>query len=99
VTRCPAGLGPCLPVRTTSDELAEHLGRSIEALRESRGETLETVARRIPSMDPSYLSAIEGGRHAVTIVTAARIARALGVSLSDLVNDLPPAPGVTDPDT
>ncbi len=56
--------------------------------RENRGETLEDVAGRIPRLDPRYLGEIELGWHAPTIVTAKRLADALGTSLKDLVRKL-----------
>lgn len=77
-----------MPRRTTSDPVAEEFGAAVRAARERRGETLETVARRIPRLDPAYLAAVERGNHAVSIVTAARLAEALGMKLSDLVRDL-----------
>lgn len=79
-----------MPRRTTSDPVAEEFGIAVRAARERRGETLEAVARRIPRLDPAYLAAVERGNHAVSIVTAARLADALGLTLSDLVRSVPP---------
>jgi transcriptional regulator with XRE-family HTH domain len=79
-----------VPRRTTSDPAANAFGRAVRAARERRGESLETVARRIPRLDPAYLAAIERGGHAVSIVTAVRIAEGLEMTLSDLVRDVGP---------
>jgi transcriptional regulator with XRE-family HTH domain len=82
-----------LPRRTKADATAEAFGAAVRREREARGETLETVAGRIPrtgrgggpiTMDPKYLLSIEGGWHSPTVSTAKQIADALEVSLSDL---------------
>ena len=48
-------------------------------------------------MDAKYLSSIEGGWHSPTITTAAQIAKALGVPLTELVRDLSAASDDDDP--
>ena len=69
--------------RTDRDPTAVAFGA---AVREVRGErTLNEVAHYIPGMDPKYLGEIELGWHAPTIITAKRIADALGTPLSKLV--------------
>ncbi len=67
---------------------AEAFGAAVRRAREDRGETLEDVAGRVPRLDPRYLGEIELGWHAPTIVTAKRLADALGTPLKDLVRDL-----------
>ncbi len=85
---CPADLTSGVPPRTTSDPIAAAFGQAVRSAREARGETLETVAGRVPKLDPSYLAGIERGAHAATIPSAARIASALGMTLSELVRQL-----------
>lgn len=58
-----------VPRRTTSDRATRAFGRPVRVAQERREKSLETVARRIPRLDPAYLAAIEGGSHAVSIVT------------------------------
>jgi transcriptional regulator with XRE-family HTH domain len=83
------------------DPVAARFGAAIREVRTRRGETLEDVAGRIPAtakradsrgrpttMDPKYLSEIEAGWHAPSIVTAKLIAEALDVALADLVRDV-----------
>lgn len=91
-----------MPRRTeTPDPVAAAFGSAIRHAREARGEPLEEVAGRIPSvakrgdqrgqavtMDPKYLAEIERGWHAPFVVTAKRIADALGVPLAELVAGL-----------
>jgi transcriptional regulator with XRE-family HTH domain len=77
-----------VPRRTRADETAARFGEAIRAARDSRGETLEAVARRLPTMDPKYLGEIERGWHSPTISTAKRIADALDTTLADLVSGL-----------
>ena len=83
------------------DPVAAAFGAAVRERREARNETLEDVAGRIPAaakrsqprgqptkMNPKYLSEIERGWHAPSIVTAQRLAEALEVPLADLVRDL-----------
>jgi transcriptional regulator with XRE-family HTH domain len=79
------------------DPVAKAFGEALRRVRESRGETLEAIAGRIPTigrngrattMDPRYLGEIELGWHAPTVPTAKRIAEALETDLADLVRDL-----------
>lgn len=91
-----------MPRRATApDPVALAFGRALLAARESRGETLETVAGRIRiagrngpgTMDPRYLGEIEAGWHAPTIIRAVELARALETDLASLVANLPDPPG------
>jgi transcriptional regulator with XRE-family HTH domain len=77
-----------VPRRDRADETAARFGEAVRAAREARGETLEAVARRLPTMDPKYLGEIERGWHSPTISTAKRIADALQTPLADLVRVL-----------
>ena len=64
------------------------IGQRILATRHDRGLSQGMVARRA-GVDPSYLSRIERGNVQPTVRTAARIAAALRMSLSDLLKPLP----------
>jgi ribosome-binding protein aMBF1 (putative translation factor) len=88
VDPCPAPTAALVPARTSRDPAAVAFGAAVRATREARGLSVETVARDIPRMDAAYLAAIECGWHAVTIVTAKRIAVALEVPLAELVRDV-----------
>lgn len=73
----------------TPNPIALAFGSAVRRTRDASGLTLEEVARDVPRLDPRYLGEIELGHHAPTIITAKRIADALGVSLGELVQDLP----------
>jgi transcriptional regulator with XRE-family HTH domain len=77
-----------VPRRARADETAARFGEAVRAAREARGETLDAVAHRLPTMDPKYLGEIERGWHSPTISTAKRIADALEVRFAVLVEDL-----------
>ncbi|MHB8660143.1 MAG: helix-turn-helix domain-containing protein [Solirubrobacteraceae bacterium] len=77
-----------MPRRAKGDETTIRFGEAIKAAREARDESLETVARRVPSLDPKYLASLEGGWHSPTISTAKRLADALETSLAELVRDI-----------
>ena len=77
-----------MPRRAKADPVAQRLGQAIRAAREEREETLEDVAHRIPTMNAKYLGEIERGWHAPSIVTAKRVADALGTPLAELVRDV-----------
>jgi transcriptional regulator with XRE-family HTH domain len=68
--------------------VAQRFGEAVRSARSDRRETLEQVARRIPTMDAKYLGEIERGWHAPTIVTVKRIADALETTVSDLTAGL-----------
>ena len=84
---CPPRRTAAVPRRAKADPVAQRFGQAIRTAREEREETLEDVARRIPTMDAKYLGEIERGWHAPSIVTAKRIADALEVQLGELVWD------------
>ncbi len=80
--------------------VAARFGDAVHQVRTARNETLDDVAGRIPStatraakhqkptMDPKYLSELEKGWHAPSIITAKAIADALHVSFAELVAGL-----------
>lgn len=59
------------------------LGRSIKAIRESKGLSQESVALA-SGIDRSYFGGVERGEHNVAVVNLERIAKALDVSIGDL---------------
>ncbi|HEY3248122.1 MAG TPA: helix-turn-helix transcriptional regulator [bacterium] len=67
-------------------DAAVHIGRRIRELRQAKGLTANELARRSGVLRPN-VSRLEGGKHVPTIDTLERIARALHVSLVEL---LPP---------
>jgi transcriptional regulator with XRE-family HTH domain len=64
----------------------EIVGRNIRAQRTSAGMTLEELAERAEMSWP-YLSEIERGRENISLDKLARIAKALKVTLVDLVEN------------
>jgi transcriptional regulator with XRE-family HTH domain len=59
------------------------LGRRLRALRDARGLTQERLAERA-GVDAKHYQALESGLSNVTFATLLAVARALGVSLSEL---------------
>lgn len=66
-----------------SSSLERHLGNAIRELRRSHGLTIADIAERA-GLSRGMLSKIENGQTATSLESLARIARALGVSLSGL---------------
>ena len=75
-------------------ELAEAVGRRVRLFRRTVGWTAEQLAAALHE-PPAHVRRIEGGRAQPTVQALARIARALGVALADLVPDSVPAIGGT----
>ncbi len=69
------------------DQLATKLGALIRDLRESKGLSQEGLAH-VCGLHRTYVGAIERGEKTMTITTAAKFARALGMSLSELFTSL-----------
>ena len=63
------------------------LGRNIRALREKRNLTQEALAEKA-SLDPTYISGIERGLRNPGIKNVARLAAALGVTTTKLVEGI-----------
>jgi transcriptional regulator with XRE-family HTH domain len=65
------------------DPLLRSLGWQVRQLRESKGWTQETLADRA-ELDRSYVAGIEAGLRNPSTKALAKLARALGVTLSAL---------------
>jgi transcriptional regulator with XRE-family HTH domain len=72
-----------------SEETLKALGARIRTLRRAGGASQEGFARTI-GMDRAYFGRIERGAQNISVATAARIAAALGVSMSELFEVTPP---------
>ena len=66
--------------------LVESLGLVVRQMREARGWSQEQLAEH-SDLNRSYVGEIERGRTIASIVTVEKLARALGVSLSVLLED------------
>ncbi len=64
--------------------MATQIGGRVRELRQERGLTTYELAKRSGILRPN-ISRIEGGRHVPNVDTLDRLARALGVSVADLL--------------
>lgn len=64
-------------------------GQNVRRLRQARGLSQEALASRA-GMDRSYLGSVERGKRNISLQGMVTIARALDVSVSELVASLPP---------
>jgi transcriptional regulator with XRE-family HTH domain len=69
------------------EQIVKRFGETVRRLRSERGFSQESFARRC-GLHRTYMGIIERGEKAVTIVTASKIARALGITLADLFGEL-----------
>lgn len=67
--------------------MVEGFGRTVRRLRTERGYSQEGFAFRV-GLHRTYVGNIERGEKAVTIVTANKLARALGLTLAQLFAEL-----------
>lgn len=65
-------------------QISKKLGQNIKRIRIERQMTQGDICRAI-DMDRSYMSAIESGKKNITIAVAEKIARALNVSVDELL--------------
>lgn len=75
--------------------LAERFGTLVRRLREERGFSQEGFALRV-GLHRTYMGDIERGEKNVTLVTAEKLARGLGLTLAGLLAELerrPDGPG------
>jgi transcriptional regulator with XRE-family HTH domain len=79
----------------TEGDLAEDFGRLVRRLRSERGFSQEGFAFRV-GIHRTYMGDIERGEKNVTIKTADKIAKALGLTLSSLFAELERDPDGTD---
>lgn len=71
-----------------SSDLLKAVGARIRSLREARGVSQEAFAKTV-GMDRAYFGKVERGSQNVSIMTAAKIATALGVDLAALFKGVP----------
>jgi transcriptional regulator with XRE-family HTH domain len=71
-------------VATPSHPILSNLGVTIRLLRQQRGLSQEALAH-LAAIDRSYMSGIERGRRNLSVLNMARIAGALRVPLSELL--------------
>ena len=71
-------------------------GEKVRQIRKERGLSQEELARMIGGSSKSMISKIESGQRMTPIPVAARIAAALGVSVSDLLGEVQNGQSVVD---
>ncbi|MDP3794994.1 MAG: helix-turn-helix transcriptional regulator [bacterium] len=64
--------------------ISQKLGENIKRIRTKKGMSQGDICRAL-DMDRGYMSAIENGKKNITIAQAERLAKALGVSVSELL--------------
>ena len=69
------------------ETLAKRFGELVRRLRRERGYSQEEFSFRV-GLHQTYVSSVERGERNVTIGTADRIAKALGITLADLFYEL-----------
>lgn len=66
-----------------SDAVLRQFGRQVRALRKKRKLSQEMLAFEA-GLDRSYMGGVERGERNVSLINIAKIAKALGIELSDL---------------
>lgn len=69
------------------DRLLQALGARVRRLREAKSWTQEVLAERA-DLDRSYIAGIEAGLRNPSVKAAAKLARGLGVTLSELFDSV-----------
>ena len=69
------------------DPIAIALGRSVRKRREAKDLTQETLAE-LAGLDRTYISAVERGGRNLSLSSIARLAKALGASISELTRGI-----------
>ena len=64
--------------------ISEKLGKNIKKIRTKKGMSQGDICRAL-DMDRGYMSAIENGKKNITLAQAERLAKALNVSVSELL--------------
>ena len=72
---------------TKSDSILTKLGQNVRQTREIKQLTQEKLAE-LASLDPTYISGIERGLRNPGIQNVAKIAKALGVTTSELCKEV-----------
>ena len=75
------------PKSARHDALLKRLGDTIRAYRQQKGLSLETL-KGLTNLSPSYLAQIERGERNVTVLSLIRIADALDIPYTDLLEPL-----------
>lgn len=63
---------------------AEQLGKNLKRIREEKGISQGEISRRL-DVDKGFVSNIENGKTNPTLATIAKIAKAVGVSVGELM--------------
>jgi transcriptional regulator with XRE-family HTH domain len=87
------------PKSARHDALLQCLGDTIRAYRQQKGLSLETL-KELTNLSPSYLAQIERGERNATVLSLIRIADALDIPYTDLLeplNAFRPSPPQVDP--
>lgn len=79
-----------VPVRD-SDDYLHHLGERVRTLRAQRGMTRKALAEHA-KVSERYLAQVEAGKGNGSIVLLRRVARAIGVPVTQLVHEGPEPP-------
>ena len=74
------------PSRRRQDAALVALGEAIRRIRVSKGISQEKLAL-LAEVDRSYLGRVERGDNNVTVLTLRKLAKALGVSLANLIRE------------
>jgi transcriptional regulator with XRE-family HTH domain len=72
---------------SSRDSILERFGSRVRQLRKAHGFSQEAFADKC-HLDRTYISGIERGKRNVALCNIEAIARALGVTVSDLTKDL-----------
>jgi len=75
------------PKSARHDALLQCLGDTIRAYRQQKGLSLETL-KEMTNLSPSYLAQIERGERNATVLSLIRIADALDIPYTDLLEPL-----------
>lgn len=74
-----------MPTRVRSSRLLQRIGARLRTARHAKGLSQEGVALAA-GLDRSYVSGLERGEFNVSILTLAKVAKAVGVRLSVLLD-------------
>jgi transcriptional regulator with XRE-family HTH domain len=71
------------------NEISARFGRRLRELRTERGLSQEGLAA-LAGLDRTYVSSVERGRRNISLSNVGRLAKALGISLQDLLKGVDP---------